>query len=267
MGMHRAHNDREHFDLIAGDYVGKDLSPSSRCARRLRLERTLDRVPLRTTWKVLEVGCGAGFAATYLRGRFGSYLGCDHSQELIRAAEEQNPGPNVEFVNTSIEEFADTGKFDLIFLVGVLHHLEDRPSIMRRLRGLLRPGGYLAVNEPQPSNILVSAARRMRASVDTLYSDDQDEITIDELRRLFESSDLTNVEIFPQGLFSTPFAEVPMRPHWLVVPIARAACAADIILEKRLARFLKPVAWNLIAVGRCPEDTHHECQGDGEYTG
>ena len=254
MGMQRTQKDREHFDLIADGYVRKDLIPSSKRARRLRLESMLSHVPLSPTWKVLEIGCGAGFAATYLRGRYGSYLGCDHSGELIRAAVTHNSGPDIEFLNTRLEDLVDTGGFDLVFLVGVLHHLEDRSENMARLRRMLRPGGYLAVNEPQPSNFLISSARRIRASVDPSYSDDQDEIALDELRRLYESADLTDVVVFPQGLFSPPFAEVPMRPDWLCGPIAGAACYADAILEARFGRFLRPVTWYLSVVGRRPED-------------
>ncbi len=253
MGRKRTEVDREHFDRIAAGYVDKDLVPSSRCARRLRLERLFSRVPLQPTWRVLEVGCGAGFAATYLRGRYGSYLGCDHSRELIRAAVAHNSGPNVEFVCTNIADLPEIERVDLVFMVGVLHHLEDRANVMARLRSLLRPGGYLAVNEPQPSNPVISTVRRIRASVDTSYSDDQDEIAFDELHRLFVSAGLIDIEIVPQGLFSTPFAEVPMRPDWLVTPIAKAACFADAALEPRLAAFLGSMTWNLSAVGRCPE--------------
>lgn len=259
----RAQADREHFDSIAGKYVAKDLVPSSKCARKLRLESMLGHIPMQPTWRILEVGCGAGFAATYLRGRYASYLGCDHSQELIRAAGEYNSGPDVTFLNMDIEDLADSEEFDLIFMVGVLHHLANRPSVMARLKTLLRPGGFLAVNEPQPSNFLISMARQMRASMDAMYSDDQDELEGDEIRDLFESAGLTDVEIIPQGVFSTPFAEVPMRPDWLVAPIARAACSADALFEPRLARFLKPLTWNLTAIGRCPEDSVGGDTGDG----
>ncbi len=33
---------------------------------------------------ILEVGCGAGFAAEYLSGFYRSYTGIDHSEELIQ---------------------------------------------------------------------------------------------------------------------------------------------------------------------------------------
>jgi SAM-dependent methyltransferase len=250
--MQRADHDREHFDGIAASYAGKDLVPSARCARRLRLEHLIARVPIRPNWKVLEVGCGAGFAASYLQGRFGSYTGVDHSTELIKVARERNSGPGVTFTSTSISDFDDGSDFDLAFMVGVLHHLDNRPKIMSRIRELLRPGGFFAVNEPQPANPLVSLARKIRASVDRSYSDDQDQIAYDEIHTLFTDGGFTEIEIFPQGLFSTPFAEVPVRPDWLAVPCARAACRLDAFVDARLAGLVKSLTWNLSAVGRRP---------------
>lgn len=248
--MKRADLDRQHFDGIAERYTGKDLVRSSRCARRLRLEHVVGRVPLDPTWRVLEVGCGAGFAATYLRGRYGSYTGIDHSHELITSAERLNAGPNIKFLRSGVVDFNDDSGFDLVFLIGVLHHMDGRRDIMSQLRDLVRPGGYLAVNEPQPSNPIVSGARKLRAILDSSYSDDQDEIACNELLRLFSAAELTEIEISPQGVFSTPFAEVPMRPDWLMTPIARAACLADTLVEPRLTGALRSVTWNLTAIGR-----------------
>lgn len=251
--MKRTDRDREHFDGIADQYAGKDLVPSSRKARRLRLEHVVAHLPLEPTWRILEVGCGAGFAATYLRGRYASYTGIDHSQELINAAVLHNSGPNVDFVAIDVADFRKGPAFDLVFLVGVLHHLENRENIMAVLGDLVRPGGFLAVNEPQPSNPFVSVARRIRAVLDRSYSDDQDEIGIDELHHLLVSAGLTEIQVIPQGLLSTPFAEVPMRPDWLMTQISGAACFADGILEPRLKGFLKSMTWNLTGVGRRPE--------------
>ncbi len=263
--MKRAELDRRHFDSIADDYAGKDLVPSSRFARRQRLAHAVARVPLNQKSRVLEVGCGAGFAASYLRGRYGSYTGIDHSLELIATARRYNTGPDTEFIRTGVVDFKDASGFDLVFLIGVLHHMEDRPEIMDNLRNLVRPGGYLAVNEPQPSNPLVSGARILRTRFDESYSDDQDEIGFDELLRLFSSAGLTDIEISPQGIFSTPFAEVAMRPDWLMAPVARAACTIDRIAEPLLVGPLRFLTWNLTAVGRRPRA--HESDDAIEGTG
>lgn len=249
----RAAGDRELFDSIAARYAAKDLTPSSRHARRLRLERTLSVVPLEQSWRVLEVGCGAGFAATYLRGRVGEYVGIDHSQALIEIASDSNAGDRVEFVATSIEAFETPHPFDLVFMVGVLHHLEHKERELLTLVGFLKPGGYLVANEPQPANPLVSVARHVRGALDRSYSSEQEELRSRELRNLFVGSGLGDIMIQPQGLLSTPFAELVLKPSVLAQPMARAACSIDAFLEPRLGRVLLPLSWNLVVVGRRPE--------------
>ena len=37
------------------------------------------------------------------------------------------------------------GSFDLIYTLMVLHHVGDVETIIRKFRGLLNPGGYLAI--------------------------------------------------------------------------------------------------------------------------
>jgi len=242
--------DREHFDRIAARYAHKDLRPSSGCARRQRLESTLSVVPMNPSWQVLEVGCGAGFAAPYIRGRCRGYVGLDHSRELVRFAGERNGGPGTEFVAASIAEFATDQMFDLIFMIGVLHHLEDIGDAMAALMQLLSPGGYMVANEPQPANPVVSATRRVRTALDKEYSSDQVQLDRRTLRRVFSQSGLEEIEIRPQGLFATPFAEIPLKPGWLVKGPARFACRIDAAVESIMGSLLLPLSWNLVVVGQ-----------------
>ena len=244
--------DRQHFDVIAERYAAKDRSPSARVARRWRLERTLATVPRERFDHVLEVGCGAGFGARYLRGCYGRYVGIDHSRRLVEVAVEENSSSSAQFVASSIEDFDPPWHFDLIFMIGVLHHLEDAAASLETMARWLRPGGYLVANEPQPANAIVRAARSARARFDSSYSGEQDQIGAIELRALLERARLESVEITPQGVFSTPFAEVVLRPFAITAPLARAACAIDGLLERGHRPWLRLVSWNLIGRGRAP---------------
>jgi SAM-dependent methyltransferase len=241
--------DREHFDSIAERYCAKDIALSSRVARRRRLEQTIAAVPGQRFERVLEVGCGAGFGATYLRGRFDRYVGIDHSRRLIEVALEKNSGHGIQFESTSIADFEPEAPFDLIFMIGVLHHLESPSVLLGRMIGWLRLGGFLVANEPQPANPLIRIARRARTRVDGAYSSEQEEICADDLRSLFEGAGFENIEITAQGILSTPFAEVVLKPDRLMEPLARAACAVDGVLEKGSSSWLKRFSWNLIARG------------------
>jgi hypothetical protein len=119
---------------------------------------------------------------------------------------------------------------------------------------LLEPGGCLVVNEPQPRNPLVTTARWARKRIDPDYSVNQEELTEAGLRRALEGSGLTSIEIVPQGVISTPFAEVPLRPQRVFSPLARLACRIDGALEDRLSACLRSISWNLIAHARKPLD-------------
>jgi SAM-dependent methyltransferase len=248
----RAERDRALFDAVADRYCRKDLLPASRRARRHRLERTLRFLPLSPRASLLEIGCGAGFAADYLRGRFGRYVGIDPSGRLIRLAQHYNAGPETSFQRTALADFVCTEKFDAAFMIGVLHHLEDPRGAVQGLVDVLEPGGWLAVNEPQPANPLVSAARRVRKRLQADYSDEQEEIARDQLYAIFEQAGLQDIQITPQGVFSTPFAEVVLRPAVLARALSALTCGLDTLLEETLSPLLGRVSWNLIAVGRTP---------------
>jgi SAM-dependent methyltransferase len=245
----RADSDRELFDSVAEHYSAKDLAAGSRLARRRRLEQTIAAVPGERFERVLEVGCGAGFGAEYLRGRFDRYVGIDHSQRLIEVAREKNSGAGIRFEVTSIEAFEPPSDFDLIFMIGVLHHLEMPSRSLKRMVQWLRGGGHLAANEPQPANPLIRIARRARMRHDSAYSSDQVEFSVDDLRSLFQGAGLEKTEISAQGFLSTPFAEVVLRPDRIIMPLARAACAFDEILEKKNQSWTTKLSWNLIVRG------------------
>jgi SAM-dependent methyltransferase len=249
---YREASDRELFDTIAEHYGAKDCAPSSRPARRRRIEQTLTTVPTGHFERVLEVGCGAGYGAEYLRGHYERYIGIDHSQRLIEMALAEHSGEGVQFKTGSVDNFDPPCPFDLIFMVGVLHHLEDAARSLETMARWLVPGGYLAANEPQPANPLIRNARRARARCDGSYSSEQEEIGAGELQALFESAGLEEIVIVPQGFVSTPFAEVVLKPFSVMGPLARFACLIDGILEKRPYSWLKTLSWNLIACGRTP---------------
>jgi SAM-dependent methyltransferase len=242
--------DREHFDTIALRYARKDVAPSSRPARLRRVQRTVTALPAEHFDRVLEVGCGAGFGAEYLRGQYRDYLGIDHSKKMIEVAVERNSGDRARFVTASIDDFEPPSRVDLILMIGVLHHLENPSRSMERMVRWLEPGGYLVANEPQPANPLIRAARRARTRFDASYSPHQDEIGRAELRQLFEAAQLEGVRIVPQGFVSTPFAELVLKPSSIMAPLARVACAVDGMLESWLGSWTVALSWNLIAYGR-----------------
>ncbi len=241
------------FDRIAADYGRKDLLPASRRARRLRQTRTLRLVPDTASLHVLEVGCGAGFGADYLDGRFASFTGIDYSAKLIELARDRHAQtPNVRFEVANAKDFKPGRLFDVAFMIGVLHHVDDMPAVLGQVRDLLAPGGWLVINEPQPGNPLVHWMRGVRKKSDDHYSDDQRELGEAELRALYTGAGFTGLRMRGQGLFSTPFAEVVMPLQPLASLASALACALDPLAELLPQPLLRGLCWNMIAAGRKP---------------
>ncbi len=204
---------------------------------------------------LVEVGCGAGFSSRYLDGSYDSFLGIDYSAELIGIADRLHTRDDVRFECANVRDFEPRQAIDAIVMIGVLHHLDAVAEMMLHLKSLLRPGGLLIVNEPQRANPVVSALRALRKRTDHNYSEDQVEFSAREIRDLYRDAGFDLLAMSPQGLFSTPFAEVPLRPDWWWSPISMVACAADSTLERLPGWTRSLLAWNVIAVGRRPLST------------
>ncbi|WP_449065777.1 class I SAM-dependent methyltransferase [Planomonospora algeriensis] len=103
--------------------------------------------------RVLDVGCGAGHYATELLARGAEVVGVDGSATLLDHARAR-VGDRAEFLLHDLEEpldFADDASFDGAVCALVLHHLTRRVQLLRELRRVLRPGGWLLVSTTHPA--------------------------------------------------------------------------------------------------------------------
>ena len=200
--------------------------------------------------ELLEPGCGAGFSVGYFREVFTGYLGVDYSRELVELARGRILDDRVRFETKDIRDLNEDGKFDVVVMIGVLHHIDAMEEVMEVLVRQLKPGGWLVSNEPQGANPMVSGLRTLRARLDEGFSEDQIEVSEEQMKKLYLDAGLTNLLVAPQGIFSTPFAEVPMRPQWLISAMATIAVGADRIFESLPSSLLKGISWNLVVAGQ-----------------
>lgn len=95
---------------------------------------------------ILDAGCGPGrFIAPAAQGAR-HVVGLDIGKHIDRAAQRLQHLPNVDFVQGSVLEppFLP-GSFDLVFSVGVLHHVPDPGKAVLQLANSLVPGGVLTI--------------------------------------------------------------------------------------------------------------------------
>jgi SAM-dependent methyltransferase len=248
--MTREESDRRLFEHIAEAYASKDRVPSVEIARCHRARQTMAGIG--HAGCLLEVGCGAGYAPVYLEGSFDSYVGIDYSENLIKYAQRFNASSNRVFVAGNARDYDFKQQFDVIIMVGVLHHMDKPLETLQHLITTLAPGGTLLVNEPQGSNPVIRWARAMRMRINKEYSDEQEEYSAGQLSSLMEKAGFARVSITAQGLFSTPFAEVIMPLQPIAKTLSKFASAADTVLERTAQPLLKHLSWNLIAAGTKP---------------
>jgi SAM-dependent methyltransferase len=93
----------------------------------------------------LDVGCGAGWLACALAERADRVDAVDRSAAMIRLARAR-PATGVRWVHGDVlsDDVPLADGYDLVTAVTCVHHMPLRPAL-RRLAGLVRPGGRLAV--------------------------------------------------------------------------------------------------------------------------
>jgi len=94
--------------------------------------------------RALDMGCGSGRWAVLAAPLVGELVAADASPDALRVAQSNVPAANVSFVEATAETLPFPDEyFDLIFSLGVLHHVPDTQAAILSLTSKLRPGGTL----------------------------------------------------------------------------------------------------------------------------
>jgi SAM-dependent methyltransferase len=147
-----------HFDLIADAY---DVQiPESRRLALLERKTALMQAVMRARGggcRGLDVGCGRGWYVKAMRDKGFEVDGIDASAGQVALARAHvGPGCRVS-VGSALEIPAETGTYDFVYVINVLHHLpsvESQRAAFKELFRVLRPGGLLFVHEINTRNVL-----------------------------------------------------------------------------------------------------------------
>lgn len=96
--------------------------------------------------RVLDAGCGEGFGTVLLADAGGDVVGLDRAADAVAAAGRRRARPGLAFRLGDLT--AETGRYDLVVNFQVLEHQHDDHGFVRRLAGLLAPGGTLVLTTP-----------------------------------------------------------------------------------------------------------------------
>jgi ubiquinone/menaquinone biosynthesis C-methylase UbiE len=113
-------------------------------------EQAIERLRVPADARVLDVGCGSGWASRLFGGFAinGRVTGIDISDEMINLARESAASfPNVDYEIASAEQLPFSGnEFTHAFSMESLYYYRDIPRALKEVRRVLKPGGvFVAV--------------------------------------------------------------------------------------------------------------------------
>jgi ubiquinone/menaquinone biosynthesis C-methylase UbiE len=135
---------------VAGRAAGQVMA--HRASNRQRNVWVVSLLDLQPTDRVLEIGFGPGLAIAELARRVsrGHVYGIDHSEVMVRQASKRNASAihagRVELLHTSVDRLPRFDEpLDAIVAVNSVGFWPNPTQQLSELRGLLRPGGRIAV--------------------------------------------------------------------------------------------------------------------------
>ena len=156
-----AETQRAHYDRIAANYIAHLQYPHT-----IEYAAYLDRALLQVVGAgnlgtIAEICCGRGEALQLVGERAERAIGVDISQNMLEAGlADYADDPNIVLVQGDATRLplAD-GIFDSVFILGGIHHVNDRRALFAEIFRVLKPGGNFFFREPCSDFVLWRALR------------------------------------------------------------------------------------------------------------
>jgi ubiquinone/menaquinone biosynthesis C-methylase UbiE len=138
-----------HYERIAAAYTANLGYPHTQEYSAYLDRALLDSITPAGLDDVAEICCGRGEALHLVAGRFRRGVGVDISIAMLEAARREHPQANIAFVQGDATKLplADQA-FDSAFMLGGIHHVNDRAALFGEVARILRPGGRFYFREP-----------------------------------------------------------------------------------------------------------------------
>lgn len=121
-----------------------------RDARKRPFFELLARVDVASPARVADLGCGTGDLTRVLAERWpgAGVTGVDSSEAMVAAAAQHALPGRLRFELADLARWAPAEPLDVLLSNAALHWLPDHPALLKRLAGMLAPGGVLAFQVP-----------------------------------------------------------------------------------------------------------------------
>jgi 2-polyprenyl-3-methyl-5-hydroxy-6-metoxy-1,4-benzoquinol methylase len=102
--------------------------------------------PFMPPGKALEMGCYKGEVTEMLARHYADLTVIEASSDLVAIARDRVPSAT--YITATFEETTLTARYDAVFLIHTLEHLDDPAGVLRRVNGWLRDTGRLFIVVP-----------------------------------------------------------------------------------------------------------------------
>jgi ubiquinone/menaquinone biosynthesis C-methylase UbiE len=131
---------------LFGEWARKGRADPMARSHAPRATAALEQLPLRDTHRVLDLGCGEGWATRWLAERLpeGEAVGLDGSDDMLAQARAKATSPRATFVRGELDALPfDDGSFDHAFSMEALYYV-DLDRALAEVARVVRRGGSLA---------------------------------------------------------------------------------------------------------------------------
>jgi len=115
---------------------------------RRRLERLLPRV---RRGRLLDIGCSCGYFMEVAAASGFEVEGLEFSRAAIAAAD---PAIRPHILCCSVDEFQSSQTYDVVTAFDLIEHVPHPKDFLRKVRRLLKPGGWLVMATPDAGHFL-----------------------------------------------------------------------------------------------------------------
>ncbi|WP_457621806.1 class I SAM-dependent DNA methyltransferase [Persephonella sp.] len=174
------------FDQVASRYDTPDKLERS----RIIVEKILSEIPVKKSFKVLDVGAGTGTVDILLSPYVREIYAYDLSEGMLSVFSEKIKKKGIKNIKIFKEDILNKNKnhgdFDLVITSMTLHHIDDTYNAVKKLSDFLNIGGYLVIVDLEKED-------------GSFHSDNTDvkHFGFDrkEIESMFRSADLQNINV------------------------------------------------------------------------
>lgn len=198
---------QQHFDSIATQYTSSRQDPKHVLLKAAIWKFLFDHIQCKKDYQynVLEAMCGAadgyGILKEYAFADF-QYSAFDYSPKMVKEAQKRLPHENI-FVQ-DITTFSEEDKYDIILVIGGLHHVFKHANIaVRNISNALKTNGLFINFEPTHNATFLRIIREYIYKKNSLFDESTEHgFTTSELNDLMQGNGLTPCCQFYPGLLA-----------------------------------------------------------------